>query len=239
MKQILATIILLLFSVTYAMADVVIRNVGEWKCEKEYDDLYLYYRGEDVKEIKVPEVIQWSEKEAVKVTHLGKNAFRNLSNLQVVTIPDNLKRICNGAFFNCPNLAKMNLNCKVEVSDKSFEGTPDLSSTSRPLYCQPILRYVGEDGNVFDYPYNSPINRADLPFVKVVSLDPDMTVFRLTISAYDCMDCEVYCDGDTLNEPAIQSIARRKNGRQIYIRVELKDRKGNSIYPRFIPFTLN
>ena len=239
MKQILATIILLLFSVTYAMADVVIRNVGEWKCEKEYDDLYLYYRGEDVKEIKVPEVIQWSEKEAVKVTHLGKNAFRNLSNLQVVTIPDNLKRICNGAFLNCPNLAKMNLNCKVDVSSKSFEGTPDLSSTSRPLYCQPILRYVGENGNVFDYPYNSPINRADLPFVKVVSLDPDMTVFRLTITTYDCMDCEVYCDGDTLNEPAIQSIARRKNGRQIYIRVELKDRKGNSIYPRPIPFTLN
>lgn len=239
MKQILTTIFFLLLSVTYTMSNVIIRNIGVWRCEKEYDKLYLYYKGPDVKVIQVPAVIQWTENETIEVTHLGKNAFKYLNNLQEVTIPNNLKRICDGAFFNCPNLAKMNLNCKVEVSGKSFEGTPDLSSTSRPLYCQPILRYVGEDGNVFDYPYNSPINRADLPFVKVVSLDPDMTVFRLTISAYDCMDCEVYCDGDTLNEPAIQSIARRKNGRQIYIRVELKDRKGNSIYPRFIPFTLN
>lgn len=239
MKHVLISLLFFFLGISPVMSDAVIRIVGEWKCILvDSHDLYVYYKGPDVAKVEVPDKIMWAESDFREVTHLGKNAFKDLTNLQEVIIPDNLKEICDGAVVNCPNLTKMNLNCRVNVSSNSFVGSPNHSILSRPQYCQPILRYVGPDGKTFDYSYNAPIKREDLPFVKVVCLDPDMTVFRLTISTYDCMDCEIYCDGDTFDERAIRYFAQKQNGRQIYIQVKLKDKKGNLAYPRAIPFTV-
>lgn len=237
MKHSLTTLLLFLSLLSQATAQSLIFMRGDWKCMKEGKELYVYYQGPDVAEITVPERIKISESESVRVTIIGKNAFKDLSNLNKVTIPDNLKAICVSAFVNCPNLTKINLNDKVIVSERAFVGTPNHVTPPTPLYNQIVLRYIGPEGKTFDYPQSAQIPQENLSYIIVATLNPEMSIYSHTIRRTDCMDCSIKTISNKIDDRVIRDLSQSV-GKPCYVTAELKDKKGNSEPSIPIEFTV-
>ena len=78
---------------------------------------------EDVRHVEIPK----------GVTVIGKNAFRNCSNLQSVTIPDSVTEIGIGAFYECSELQFVVIPDSVtKIGNNAFESCSALQSVTIP-----------------------------------------------------------------------------------------------------------
>ena len=68
-----------------------------------------------------------------KVTHIGRDAFRDCSALTSVTVPDGVLRIGRGAFFNCSGLRSIAIPSSVKIIERdAFANCTALTSVSIP-----------------------------------------------------------------------------------------------------------
>ena len=68
-----------------------------------------------------------------KVTHIGRDAFRDCSALTSVTIPEGVLRIGRGAFFNCSGLRSIAIPSSVKIIERdAFANCTALTSVSIP-----------------------------------------------------------------------------------------------------------
>ena len=70
----------------------------------------------------------------LKVTAIGKNAFRNFRQLKRITIGRNIKKIGAGAFRRCVKLKKIQIQSRIltSVGKKAFSGIPQKASITVP-----------------------------------------------------------------------------------------------------------
>ena len=68
-----------------------------------------------------------------KVTHIGRDAFRDCSGLTAVTVPEGAIRIGRGAFFNCSGLGSITIPSSVKIIERdAFANCTALTSVSIP-----------------------------------------------------------------------------------------------------------
>ncbi len=78
------------------------------------------------------------------VTEIRVSAFRDMSSLTSIVIPEGVKRINGVAFFNCINVKKLSVPDSLDYFDRSaIDGSPDIGGISHDAY------YVDEYGNEY------------------------------------------------------------------------------------------
>ncbi|MDE6659828.1 MAG: leucine-rich repeat protein, partial [Eubacterium sp.] len=102
---------------------------------------------------------------ANSVTSIGKSAFYNCANIEEITIPENVTNIGESAFVNCSNLKSITIlgkNCHIagrhEYSNISMEAIP-AAITIYGYYGTPTQAYARENRNEF-IPLDNSCNHA-------------------------------------------------------------------------------
>ncbi len=100
--------------------------------------LTCYDYAQNFTEIIIPESIDGEE-----ITEIGTNAFKDLTNLEVLTIPDTVKTIGSYAFRNCSNLKKVNFGKGVEsIGTGAFLNCTSIKNIDIPNNIKTIESYA-------------------------------------------------------------------------------------------------
>lgn len=135
-KQLLTTIAVLLCSIVANAHDFEVDGIfynitsaGNLAIEVTYkDSKYNSYLGNVI----IPETVTYNGKTYI-VTSIGKEAFRQCTELINVTLPNNIVTIGNNAFYNCSNLTNIIIpNNVTSIKNKAFYGCESITSITIP-----------------------------------------------------------------------------------------------------------
>ena len=100
----------------------------------------------DAKEIKIPDKIR-----GINVSDIGKNAFKDCTHLEKITLSENATRIWSYAFANCTSLKEVNFNAKYlsKILSYAFENCTSLEKIVIPDTVYSIgTQAFGNCGNI-------------------------------------------------------------------------------------------
>ncbi|MGN0613483.1 MAG: leucine-rich repeat protein [Porcipelethomonas sp.] len=122
--------------------------------DRVYDYISITSCTDQSAEIVIPDQI-----EGLPVENIGEKAFKGLTNLETITIPDTIEQIEQMAFYNCSSLANINFPDKyVNIDSMAFSSTKwfnsrlsDTMYLGKMLYrcpTYPLSRFTVKEGTI-------------------------------------------------------------------------------------------